>query len=103
MTIFAEDGASRFRLEGHGVVSAAIVANNLESSRGGLPGRGFLRTALWTTLGRHHVPLVVEILVFLRKDELIAALHAGNIDIGHKKRLLENAKFCFTGSVSRDV
>ena len=79
--------SAHFWLKGHGVMLAAVVANDLEPRRCILAGRGFFRATSRTPLRRHHVALVIKLLVLFCKEENLLALYAWDLDIGHRKNL----------------
>ncbi len=84
VTIFAENGAADLGLERHGVVLAAVVADDLKTCRRVFARRRFFRTALCTPLRRHHVTLVKLLLLFLGENKDLAALNTRYFCIGHR-------------------
>jgi len=70
-------------MEGHLIVSAAIIADDLVAARRVFALRGFLRTALGTPLGRHHIALIKKLLIFFAKNKNFAALNTRDLDVRH--------------------
>jgi hypothetical protein len=83
VTILAKDAAAGLWLERHGVVFAAVIADDLKALWRIFGESSFLCAALRAPLRSHHVPLVVKLLVLFGEEKYLFALHARDIDIGH--------------------
>lgn len=83
VTVFAEHRAPYFWLKRNGVVTAAIVADDLKTLRRILAQRSLFRAAFRAPLRRHHVPLVIHLLIFFTKDKDLFALNTRDFDIWH--------------------
>jgi hypothetical protein len=70
-------------LEGHLIVPAAVIANNIKPFRGIFGQRRLFRTAFGTPLGRHHIALVEHFLFFFREKKDFLTLNTRNLDIRH--------------------
>ncbi len=83
VTVFAQDGAAYLWLKRNRIVTPAIITYDLKPCTNGGSDGDLLRTALWASLRRHHIPLIKNILILLRKNKGITALNTGNFNIGH--------------------
>lgn len=83
VALAAQDCASDLRLKRNLIVLTAMVADDLEAARGGVSFARFFRTALGTTLRRHHVALVKDLLFLFGKKECLFTLNARIFDVRH--------------------
>lgn len=83
MTVAAENRSSHFGLKRNLIVLAAIVADDLEAFRSVFAFRRLLGAAFRTTLRRHHVALVKDLLLFLGEQESFFTLNARGLDVRH--------------------
>jgi hypothetical protein len=83
VAFFAHYGTPYFWLKRNSIVLPAVVADYLITSRSIRPERGLFRTAFWTPLRLHHVPLIEHFLFFFGKDEDLFALNAWNFNVWH--------------------
>lgn len=84
MAFFTQNGTADLRLERDRIVLAAVVADDLKTRRCIFAHGRFLRTAFRTTLRRHHISLVKQLLFFLGKKKDLAALYTRYLGIGHR-------------------
>jgi hypothetical protein len=80
-------------------VFAAIVADDLEALRRVVARRRFFRTAFDAALGRHHVSLIENFLLFLREKKNFLTLNTRNFDIRH----LFFSSYCLILAVARSL
>ena len=83
MAIATQDGSPDFRLERDLIVLPAIVANYLVSLRCSITLTRFFRPALRTSLRRHHITLVKDLLFFLGEKKGLFTLNARGFDVRH--------------------
>jgi hypothetical protein len=82
-TVTTEHRTARLRLEGHLVVFAAVVTNDLKPGRSVISLDGLFGTAARTPLRRHHVSLIKRLLFLLSEDKDLFALNTRYLYIRH--------------------
>lgn len=83
MAFTAEHSTPHFWLERDLIVLTTIVTNDLESLRSVLRFGDLSRATLRAALGRHHVPLVKDLLLFFGEQEGLFTLNARGFDVRH--------------------
>jgi len=83
VTFATQNGSSDLRLKRNLIVFAAIVTDDLETLPSVIPCGRFFGTAFRTTLGRHHIALVKDLLFFFRKKKSLFTLNARCFDVRH--------------------
>ena len=88
MTLAAEDSSADLRLKRNLVMLTAIITDDLKSLLRLIAFRRLPRPAFRTSLGRHHVALVEDLLFFFSEEKRLLTLNADRFDVRHFYSLL---------------
>src|SRR5215207_6782873 len=83
MTFATQHGTADLWLKWNLIVLAAVVANDLEAFWCAVAFACFLGSALRTTLRRHHVSLVKDLLLLFGEKEGVFTLNARCFEVRH--------------------
>ena len=91
-TVFAQNRTSNLRFKWNCIVSSAVITDHFKTLLCILSFARFFWAAFRTTLRRHHVPLVKDLLLFFRKNKNFLTLNTSNFYFWHIPFLLPPPK-----------